>query len=409
MSDANQPTAAGEQQEDLGFPLPPPATSSRLVVLIVAAVIVTGGFAFGYYRHKKGKDDVPSTEKAGVKTALIEVIKPKILTSDRALALPGAVRALEEVKLYPRVSGYVRKWLVDLGDKVTEGKVLAEIETPDVDAQLGQARAQLAQARAAVKQIVAQRDYSKANAARFESMGAQKLVAMGAVQQAQSQAANDEAGVVAAQANVAAQEQNVKRLTDQQGFAKVVAPFAGTITTRTIERGALVTEGNTTPMFTIDATDPIRVFIDVPQNVAPSVREGTEATITSREYAGRKFTGKVTHAAGALDPDLHTMVTEVQVPNKDGALFPGMYVQAELNLAIPHRVFEIPATALYNDANGIRVATVDANSKIHYLKITMERDTGATIQVASELTGDERIVKVAIPSLAEGDVVDVAK
>ncbi len=399
----------GDNPEDLGFPLPPPATSSRLVVLIVIAVVVTGGFAFGYYRHAKGKDDVPSLAKDGVKTALIEVTKPKLLSTDRALALPGAVKALEEVKLYPRVSGYVRKWLVDIGDKVTLGQVLAEIDTPDIDAQLGQARAQLGQAKAQLKQIMAQRDYSKANAARNVSMGEQKLVAMGTVEQAVSQAANDEAGVVAAQANVVAQEQNVKRLVEMEVFAKVVAPFAGTVTTRTIDRGALVTEGNTTPLFTVDATDPIRIFIDVPQTLAPSIREGTVATVTAREYGGRTFAGKVTRGAGALDPDLHTMTTEVQAPNKDSALMPGMYVQVELNLAVPHNIFELPSTVLYSDANGVRVATIDANSKVHYAKIVIERDTGATIQVASGLTGDERVIKVAVPTLTEGDVVEVAK
>jgi RND family efflux transporter MFP subunit len=150
------------------------------------------------------------------------------------------------------------------------------------------------------------------------------------------------------------------------------------------------------------------VFVDVPQTVAASVQVGAEATITVREFAGRKFAGKVTRSAGALDPDLHTMTTEVQVPNPDGALLPGMYVQAALTFPTPHRVVEIPATALYSDAQGLRVAVVDAQQKVHFAPITIERDTGATLQVATGLTGDERVVKIAVPGLVEGDPLEVA-
>jgi len=146
----------------------------------------------------------------------------------------------------------------------------------------------------------------------------------------------------------------------------------------------------------------------VPQTVAPLVKPGIEATLTAREYRGRTFVGKITRSAGALDPDLHTMTTEVQVPNADGALLPGMYVRAARSFPVPHRVIEIPSTALYNDSLGLRVAVVDAQQRLHYVPITIERDTGATLHVATGLTGDERLVKIAVPSLAEGDPVEVA-
>jgi multidrug efflux pump subunit AcrA (membrane-fusion protein) len=150
------------------------------------------------------------------------------------------------------------------------------------------------------------------------------------------------------------------------------------------------------------------VFVDVPQSVAPSIKPGAEASLSVREYGDRKFTGKVTRSSGALDPELHIMQTEIQVPNSDGALIPGMYVQAALTLPVPHKVVEIPATALYADAQGTRIATVDAQNRVHYVPITIERDTGATLWVATGVTGEERIVKIAVPSLAEGDLVDVA-
>lgn len=396
---------SSNEPEDLGFSLPVAARASRLTVVVVIAVVVGAAFAFGYFRQRKAHGEVPplSTE---ITAQRVEVLKAAELKSDRALSLPGEVRPLEQTQIYARVTGYVRSWKVDIGDKVTAGQLLAEIDTPEVDAQLSQARAQLAVARSAVTQASAQRDYSKSNSARTAGLADQQLVAKAQVEQTQAQAATDEAIVNSAKSNVAAQEANVRRLQDLQQFSKVVAPFAGTVTTRSIDRGALVRDGATTPLFTVVATDPVRIFVDVPQSIASSVRNDTPATITVREL-GKKFEGKVTRSAGALDPDLHTMTTEIQVPNPDGALLPGMYVQAALNLAVPHRVLELPATALYNDAQGVRVATVDANNRVKYVAITIERDTGSTVQIAGGLTGDERIIKIAVPSLLDGDVVEV--
>ncbi len=393
-----------EQPEDLGFELPAPAKSSRAAVAVVLVLIVGGGFALGYRQHGKGHTGLPVA--ADPAAPHVDVIKPKMLASASALELPGTVNPLEQTKLYPRTSGYVRKWNVDIGDKVKEGQLLAEIDTPELDAQIAQARAQLASAQAAVKQAIAQRDYAKSSSARYEGLASQQLVSKAAVEQQQADAQTGEANVAAAQSNVTAQEANLRRLLDTKAFANVTAPFAGTITTRTVDRGSLVSDNGSTPMFTLVATDPVRVFVDVPQTVAPSVVVGTPATVTVREYGGRAFTGKVTRSAGALDPELHVMQTEIQVPNSDGALLPGMYCQAALTLPVPHKVVEIPATALYNDAQGLRVATVDAQNKVHFAPITIERDTGATLWVATGLTGDERVVKIAVPTLVEGDLVE---
>jgi RND family efflux transporter MFP subunit len=393
--------------EELGFELPAPAKSSRTRVLAVLVVVVGGAFVIGYTQHHRARGATPmSAESSGA--VRVDVIKAKAIDSNLALELPGVVKPLEETKIFPRTSGYVRKWNVDIGDKVKEGQLLAEIDTPELDAQIAQARAQLAQAQAAVKQAVAQRDFAKSSSARYETLASQSLVSKAQVEQQQADAQTGEANVVAAQSNVAAQEANLRRLVDTKAFATVTAPFAGTITTRTIDRGSLVTDNGTTAMFTLDATDPVRIYIDVPQSVAPSIRVGSEAKLSVREYGAREFVGKITRSAGALDPEMHIMQTEIQVPNPDGALIPGMYVQASLTLPVPHRVLEIPATALYNDANGLRVAIADAQNRVHYVPITIERDTGAALWVATGLTGDERIVKIAVPTLAEGDLLDVS-
>jgi RND family efflux transporter MFP subunit len=395
-----------QEPEDLGFPLPPPSRTSRTSVIVVLAVLVGGAFAFGWVQRSKAHNTVePATYEPRV--TRVEVTRPTVVESDRAMTLPGTVRALEQAKIYPRVTGYVRKWLVDLGDKVKAGQLLVEIDTPELDAQLAQARAQLAQAQAAVKQVAAQRDYSRSNTQRYASLADQQLVSKAQVEQTQAQASTDEASVASAESNVAAQQANVRRLVETQAFSRVVAPFAGTVTTRNIERGDLVTEAKTTELYTIVATDPVRVFVEVPQTVAANVQTGAAATLVVREFPGRKFPGKITRSAGALDPDLHTMTTEVQVANPDGALMPGMYVQAVLTFPVPHRVVEIPATALYSDAQGLRVGVVDAQQKLHFAPITIERDTGASLQVATGLTGDERVVKIAVPGLAEGDALEV--
>jgi RND family efflux transporter MFP subunit len=407
MTPENPSHSDPHEPEDLGFPLPPPARTSRTKVVVVLAVLVAGAFAFGWVQRSKAHSRIDAPV-AAAKAVRVEVVKPGVIETDRSMSLPGTVRALEQTKIYPRVTGYVRKWLVDIGDKVQAGQLLLEIDTPELAAQLAQARAQLAQAQAAVNQVVAQRNYSKSNTERYASLADQQLVSKSQVEQTQAQATTDEASVASAQSNVAAQQANVRRLLETQSFARVMAPFAGTITTRNIERGDLVTESRATELYTLAAIDPVRVFVDVPQSAAASVKIGGEASLVVREFPGRKFVGKVTRSAGALDPDLRTMTTEVQVSNTDGALMPGMYVQAALTFSTPRRVLEIPSTALYSDAQGLRLAIVDAQHKIRFVPITIERDTGAALQIATGLAGEEQVVKIAVPGLVDGDIVEIA-
>ncbi|MGE5180856.1 MAG: efflux RND transporter periplasmic adaptor subunit, partial [Acidobacteriota bacterium] len=248
--------SSNTEPEELGFELPAPAKTSRGLVAGVLVVVVGAAFLIGYARHRKAGGDLPVAQGAGG-LVKVDVIRPKPLQSAQALVLPGVAKPLQETKIYARVQGYVRKWHVDIGDKVQEGQLLVDIETPEIDAQLAQARAQLAQAKAAVKQAVAQRDYSKQSSTRYEKLSDQQLVAKSQVEQQQAQAATDEATVSAQEANVAAAEANVRRLVDTQAFAKVTAPFAGTITSRSIDIGTLVGTADPTPMYTLVATDPI--------------------------------------------------------------------------------------------------------------------------------------------------------
>jgi RND family efflux transporter MFP subunit len=294
-----------------------------------------------------------------------------------------------------------------MGDKVKEGALLCEIDTPEVDQQLAQAKAQLAQADAGLVQAQANAAFSKVNAARYEGLTPAGLASQQDLEKQRAQAAVDAANVKVAEANVQAQKANVAHLAQLRSFSRITAPFSGTIVARTAERGALVTAGNQTPLFTLASTETLRVFVQVPQDVAPGVRVDQPARVSFREYAGRTFDGKIAHAALALDAQTRTMTTEVRVPNPNGELLAGMYAQVAFTLPTPHRVFEVPASALMSDGSGVRVATVKADDTIRIVPVAIERDTGATIEIASGLVGDERIVRLASVKLVDGLAVDV--
>ncbi len=394
------------------FELPPPARLSPGRVAAFAAVVVVAvgvAFAFGWLPRRQARASLEMQQASVEGTARVEVVAPKLGSSDRALTLPGSVQALQETVVYARANGYVRKWLVDIGDHVKDGQLIAELDTPELDQQIDAARAQLAQAQAAIVQAKANRDFSSLTLERYKTLTAQGLSAPQDFDQRKAQAAVDEANVTVAEANANAQDANLRHLVQLKAFAKVTAPFAATVTTRMIEIGTLVTAGNATPLYKIAATDPARVFVQVPQDVAPGVRAGQPARVSVREYAGRAFEGTVTRSAEALDPSTRTMNTEVRVPNGDGALIAGMYAEVSMTLPLSHRVVQIPATALVNDAKGSRVAVVDGEDHVHFVNVVVEQDNGATIDLASGLAGDERVVKLGAANLVEGARVIVAR
>jgi RND family efflux transporter MFP subunit len=398
------PAPPSPNEHELGFDLPAPATVSRSRALLIglgALAVLGGAFAIGYLPRRAQRAALAESAELGGEAVLrVEVTTPKEGSSDRAISLPGSVQPLEETVVYARASGYVRKWYVDIGDKVTDGQLLAELDTPELDQELDQARAQLNQAQASLVQSQANRELSKANLLRYKQLAPSGVVSMAELDQRQAMAQVDEASVTVAQANIAAQQANIRRLVQLKSFARVIAPFGGTVTQRTIEIGSLVSAGNGQPMYKIAAMDPARVFVQVPQDVAPGVRAGVVASVDVREYPGRVFTGTVSRAAGELDPSTRTMNTEIRVPNADGLLIAGMYAQAAFTLPSPHRVFEIPATAVSSDSH-------DA-SEIKLVPIVIERDTGAVVEVASGLTGTERVVKLASAQFVDGKRVEVA-
>ncbi len=400
------------REANLGFTLP----SARRIPrrrLIIVALIALGVFAIAFavgYLPRRGKRAAltASSESAQRAVPRIEVVLPKFGASDRALELPGTVRALQETVLFARASGYVRAWHADMGDKVKKEQVLAEIETPELDQELSQAKAQLQQTQASLVQTKATRDLANANLARARRLAPAGIVSKADLEQAQAQAQVGEANVTVATANVAAQQASIRRFNQLKAFATVTAPFAGTITQRNLEIGALVTAGNNQPLFKIAAMDPARVLVQVPQDVAPGVRPGVAGNVSVREYPGRTFAGQVTRSSGELDASTRTMNTEIRVPNQDGALMPGMYAEVSLTLPSSHRVLELPATTLMSDARGQQVAVVDAQNKLHLVQVVVERDKGPTIEISSGLQGNEKVAKLGSAAFVEGMTVEVA-
>lgn len=398
-----------EPHLDFDLPAATRVPKRRLLTVILAvAGVLAVAFLIGYIERRNAADALAkSTEAAGHALPRIEVVTPKLLASDRALQLPGSVQPLQETQLFARANGFVRSWKADIGDKVKQGQVLAVIETPELDQELSQARAQLLQTEASVAQAKANRDLASANLGRLRRLAPSGVVSKADLDQGEAQASVGDANVKVAEANVAAAQANIRRLNQLKAFASVTAPFAGTITQRTVEVGTLVSAANSgQPLFRLAAMDPARIFVQVPQDVAPGVRSGVPANVSVREYPGRAFAGKVTRAAGELDPSTRTMNTEIRVPNPDGALLPGMYAEVSLTLPSPHHVLEVPATALLSDSHGQRVAIVD-NGKLHLQPVTVERDNGATIDVSTGLTGREAIAKIGSAAFVEGMAVDV--
>lgn len=399
--------------DELGFELPsaPTVTKTRLVAIALAVIAVFGAaFLIGYIPQRRQRAELmDSSRSEGSAPVRVEVVLPKLSASDRAIVLPGSAQPLEETVIYARANGYVRGWFADIGDRVRQGQILAEIDTPELDQELDQARAQLAQAQAKLVQSKANRDLATTSLERYRLLTPAGVASQQELEQRQAQAQVDEANVSVSSAAVRAQEAAIRRLLQLKSFARLASPFDGTVTMRSIERGALVSANNGSPLFKIAAVDPMRIFIQVPQDVAPSVRADLPARVSVREYSGRTFEGRVTRASGELNAATRTMTTVVAVANPKGELLPGMYVQVALTLASPHRVLEIPATALLSDSRGTRVAVVDGENKLRLVDVVVERDTGVTLEISSGLSSDTRVVKLATVQLTDGMSVDVAK
>ena len=361
---------------------------------ILLAILAVEGF-FSLRGRGKQSDQTSKAQSAGAHS--VQVVKPTKSPPSFDFSLPGAAEPLLAATLYARVNGYLKSRLVDIGDRVHAGQLLAVIDAPDLDAQLNQARAQLDQFRAA--QSIADVTYQ-----REKRLLEQKVIS----QQEHDQAL---ASFDQAVANVKAAEANVQNLTAQQGFEKITAPFDGVITARFLDEGALLAIGGTTTapsIYTLSQLDILRVFIYVPQIYVANVLPDQQVEVTAVEYPQKVFGGHVTRVADALDPTARTERVEIQLPSSDGELLPGMYLSIRFRVEQAEPALLVPANVVDIRREGPRVLIVGANQKIEYRQVKLGRDFGKTIEIVSGLQGDEQLVVNPTTDLVNGEHVEIA-
>jgi RND family efflux transporter MFP subunit len=323
------------------------------------------------------------------------------------LEMPATTQPFDQTPIFARTSGYVKERYVDIGDHVTKGQLLAVIDDPQTEQSLLQAKATLLQNRAQLAQAQANAELSKVTNQRWQSLQGQGVVAQQDADQKRAQAGADEAAVNAAQANIAAAEANVRNLTEQASFSRVVAPFSGIILSRSIDNGSLITVGSqtgVTQMFSIGESGTVRVFANVPQANAVGIHQGQVAKVEMRELPGQIFTGVVTRTSSSIDPGTRTLLVEVDLKN-DGRILPGMYatVMMDTQSKGPGPVL-LPANALVVRTKGPQAVVIDSNNVAHFRSIVLGRDLGGSTEVLSGLKAGDLVV------LSPGDsVVDGAK
>jgi RND family efflux transporter MFP subunit len=339
----------------------------------------------------------------------VDVVIARPATVGQDLVLPGETAAWYETTIYARVNGYVAKWLVDIGDHVTKGQVLATIDTPELDAELRAARSQLKASEAQVVARKAEADFSKTTNERWRD-SPKGVVSEQERDSKKADYESSEGRLYAANAQVNLDKSKVDQYSALTEFKQVKAPFDGTITERKIDIGNLVTAGSgstTTSLYRMAQTDPLRVFVDVPQSASGELMNaGAPAEIRATGAVGGVFSGKIARSAQSINAQARTMRVEVDMPNATHALVPGMYVNIAFRLP-PRGLVEVPAAALIFRASGTQVAQVDTNGKIHFENVVIARDNGSLVELASGVRPGDRLVLNISSQVAAGQTVTV--
>ena len=397
-SSANQPTVQAPANDSVSSPesQPPQGRSSGWGMLVGLIGLAAFGAAVWQFGIKPRITAAADLRRDSGETAIRTVIvaHPVAQPAETDLLLPATVQAFRQTTLYAQTAGYLKSWMVDIGDSVKAGQLLAEIDTPQVDQQLAQAKAALEQASANLElaHLTANRwkELVKAHAASLQDV-------------------DEKNGAEKAQvANYAATKANVAQLTDLQRFKHIVAPFDGTITSRLVEIGALISVGSSpTELFRIAQTDRMRVMVNVPQAYMRMVTPNLSTELVANEFRNRGFPGTVTRTAKAIDAQSRTLLAEVTTPNKDGALLPGMYAQIHFKLKNPEPSVMVPASALIIRASGPKVAVVGPNRKYAYREVRLGRDMGTQVEITAGVTLEDRVVTTPTDDLTEGTAISV--
>ncbi|HVS72411.1 MAG TPA: efflux RND transporter periplasmic adaptor subunit [Phycisphaerae bacterium] len=394
------PPAPHDEHEALPKNLRKPHPLTVIFVVLVFIGLLAGLAALGWFPHEKAEKQAQAdaTEAAG-QTLTVAVATPTRAQVTRDIKLPATIRPNQDTLIVPRTTGYLSKLYVDIQDHVKEGQLLAEISTPEVDAELLQARAAQVQADANVTKAQADLDLAQRNLERLQNVHTEVTKQeLDTSTTARDQAA---AAVDQAKANVTAAQANVKRLEVLQGFEKITAPFDGVITARNFDIGALLTAGQAHELFRIQQYRTLRVFVNVPQVYATSIKTGQDAFLTVRNFPGETFKGTVARTASAVDAATRTMPFELHFDNPDERLLPGMYAEARLPLSNPPQALLVPVGAMLFNATGTQVAVVKDN-KVHFQDVTIGNDLGTAIEVLQGLSLQDQVITNPGERLAEG-------
>jgi RND family efflux transporter MFP subunit len=376
-----------------------------LVALIASLVVV------GLKRHEHTQELNAAAAQLSSALPRVSVATARWAPPTSELTLPGEAQPIRGSALYGRVNGYLKSWRVDIGDRVKEGQLLAEISSPDVDDQLAQARANLILAQANLRAAEANLELAKITLKRNleANRSSSGAVAQLTLDQNNAEVKTTAAQVETARASIQVNEATVQQYADLQAFEKIIAPFTGVITARTVDPGALITADNPSearPLFYLMQTDPLRVFVNVPQVFATTVAVGQNATVYREQEPNRQFSGHVTRTANALDPNTRSLLTQVDVPNLDDALRPGMYLQVKFIAPRSGRTVLIPSAALVWRPDGTFVAVLDSDHRVHNRKVQSGRDFGAEVEIFSGLEGGQTLIVHPGDALTEGQQVE---
>lgn len=371
-----------------------------------AFALLMAGLATGGWHHYRAERDVAATAQQQ-RTFVPEVRVAAVRASDSKInvTLPATTTAFEAANIFARATGYIEKRYVDIGDRVKTGTLLADITAPELDHQITQARATLAQNQATLQQTQASHELARVTNARDSNLVKQGWLTLQQGDNDRLTLQAQQAAVGVAQSNIAAQEAQIRILEQEKAYQRVVAPFDGVITQRNIDNGSLVTSGSTF-MFTLMHPDVIRTQVFVPQDEAYGIVPGVDAAVRVPEIPNRTFPGKVTRIATALQPGSRTLLTEIDVPNPDGALNPGIYCTVELFIPRKTPSMIIPADAVVFDQNGLHVAVVE-NGTVRDQKITIARDFGTEVEVHDGVKAGDQVILNPMVDLADGSRVTV--
>jgi RND family efflux transporter MFP subunit len=367
-----------------------------MLLAIAGAAVLAAGFGIASRVHSR-KTLRQDTEAAAA--PVVSVFTPERGAAQQELVLPGTAQAFTDAPIYARTSGYLRKWYVDIGTRVRKGQILAEIESPEIDQQLLQARAELGTARANER-------LARVTADRYLELIKSDSVSKQDVDNAVETLA-------ARRADVASSEANVRRLEQLVAFERIDAPFDGVITARNTDIGQLVDAGASggaaRELFHIATTGTLRVFVSVPQTASGSATPGLPVDVTLTERPGRALPGKIVRNAGAIDPATRTMLVEIDLDNRNGEILPGTAVEAHLKLASGGTTWLLPVSALLFRSEGVRVAVLAQGNKASLLPVTLGRDYGTRIEITSGLPSGVMVIDSPPDSLIDGQAVRVAR